>query len=535
MIKKKIIILNFMILIFFIGCQSKYHNVYNQSLDDLNLSIKESIYKNDMGALISAILIDNENSDLDLAIQYIKNDLKKQLDQNNFFKIVRNIINLNQIGGEFNQKKIINYFEEIINNEKNYYYQQSLKNYIERYLPNVYKKLKINNYNYSFINSYQDVKNNVAQIYHDKGFVFQNGQRFPNIEIGTGFYINETIIATNNHVIQTNKDSYSYIYIYKGNKKIKASVIFQDEKFDIALIKIPIVNKNFKYMKYNFNPSEGDTIISCSSGAGLEHSFSKGIISNLSRDVLALTTVYQSDAAINPGSSGGPVLDQKFNLLGISFAGLPNFENINFIIPIEAFDNILLYSKFNKIVDRSFLGLALDENLRIFGSLNIIINKKNNMNFNNGTNLYINNINSYKTKSLDRFKKYVMFLPNNTIIKAVISGKNKKYQYNLKTKYRYTDMTKYIVENCSTFEYYKYFLYLITEKYSNHLRIKKILLPKIFDGINPQIGDGIKILKLEYNKYYKMYIMKIEFIFYSKGNVKSIYYIGLNKDLKLIL
>ena len=137
----------------------------------------------------------------------------------------------------------------------------------------------------------------------------------PESSSGTGFYINEIgHIVTNFHVIEGCK------YIYKDEELLK--VIARDQINDLAILKG--TNKNKKYLLFEKElPKKGEEVLVSGypfgKDFGDESKLTEGIISAL-QGMGNDYTRFQIDAAIQPGNSGGPVLNKKGNVIGVAVA-----------------------------------------------------------------------------------------------------------------------------------------------------------------------------------------------------------------------
>ena len=81
--------------------------------------------------------------------------------------------------------------------------------------------------------------------------------------------------------------------------------------------------------------SVGDKISAIGTPIGLEGTLTSGIISSIGRKMTTLGNVFQIDAAVNSGNSGGPLIDEKYKVQAIVFAGMLQFQGLNFAIPVE--------------------------------------------------------------------------------------------------------------------------------------------------------------------------------------------------------
>lgn len=165
------------------------------------------------------------------------------------------------------------------------------------------------------------------------------------VAAGTGFIISANgLILTNKHVVDI--DGANYTVILNDGRKFPAQILMRDPGQDIAIVKI---NAN-DLPSLNLGNSDsimiGETGIAIGNALGqFSNTVSKGIVSGLSRTIMAtggsggaeqLTKVIQTDAAINLGNSGGPLLNLSGQVIGINTAIVQGAQNIGFAIPINA-------------------------------------------------------------------------------------------------------------------------------------------------------------------------------------------------------
>ncbi len=160
---------------------------------------------------------------------------------------------------------------------------------------------------------------------------------------GTGFIFTEDgFILTNRHIVYDQDAKYEVI-MHTG-EKYDAKVIAIDPMQDLAVLKIE--GENFPTIKIGDSDSIllGQTAIAIGNALGeLENTISVGVISGLGRQVSAtgahgieiLSDVIQTDAAINFGNSGGPLLNLKGEVVGVNTAIAMRAEGIGFAIPIN--------------------------------------------------------------------------------------------------------------------------------------------------------------------------------------------------------
>lgn len=186
-------------------------------------------------------------------------------------------------------------------------------------------------------------------VWVDLGFKVEGGAGYANKVLGSGFFIDSNgHIITNHHVIENMVDpeyeGYSRLYITLADdpeQRIPAKVVGYDKMLDLALIKTEITPPYVFSLGSSEDLEVGDKIYAIGSPIGLDKTLTSGIISAKERPLLATTNVLQIDAAINSGNSGGPLIAPDGNVQGIVFAGMLDFEGLNFAIPVEFLEKIL--------------------------------------------------------------------------------------------------------------------------------------------------------------------------------------------------
>lgn len=184
------------------------------------------------------------------------------------------------------------------------------------------------------------------------------------IALGSGFIINEDgYILTNNHVIKDADEIKVKLY---DEVEYQAKVLGYDPETDIALIKID-ANKKLPFASLG-NSSElkiGSWVVAIGNPYGHNHTVTQGIVSAKGR-VLPEVSVYndfiQTDASINQGNSGGPLIDITGKVVGINTAIDPRGQGLGFSIPIDEAKKIIpsLVKGKTVIHDSGWLGVGLE-------------------------------------------------------------------------------------------------------------------------------------------------------------------------------
>ncbi len=191
----------------------------------------------------------------------------------------------------------------------------------------------------------------ISEIY-DKispAIVSIDSQLSDGISCGTGCIIDEDgTILTSAHVLDGGSD---IIVTMNSGEDYKAKVIKRfGEKKDVALIKISVTQKLTTVKLGNSeNLKVGDSVLAIGNPFGFTGTLTKGIISRIDYSKNRI----QTDAAINPGSSGGPLLNMKGEIIGINQA-IYNPDNnisnigIGFAIPVNTVREYLVSNDFEK-------------------------------------------------------------------------------------------------------------------------------------------------------------------------------------------
>mgnify|MGYP001024350336 CR=1 FL=1 len=195
-------------------------------------------------------------------------------------------------------------------------------------------------------------------------------ERGPVRGIGSGFIIDsdEGLILTNAHVILDPRSK--IIVTLHGGEKIPAVLVGLDEEYDVALLKLSIKPRNKPKevrLGSSSNLEVGRRVLAIGNPFGLDWTMTSGIVSALNRTVKSAKgyiRMIQSDAAINPGSSGGPLLDLTGSVVGINtqiVSETGNFAGVSFAIPIDEVKEILPDLKRFGRVKRPFFGWVLQD------------------------------------------------------------------------------------------------------------------------------------------------------------------------------
>lgn len=180
-------------------------------------------------------------------------------------------------------------------------------------------------------------------VYVDKGIKVERGVGYTDGVLGSGFFISKNgYIITNHHVISDCVDpeyeGFARLYIRLADDsetRIPAKIIGYDKSVDLALLKTEVDAPYVFNLGSSTDLDVGDKVYAIGSPLGLERTITSGIISSKDRDLFSTGKVFQIDAAVNSGNSGGPLVDENGNVQAVVFAGVPLYQGLNFAIPVE--------------------------------------------------------------------------------------------------------------------------------------------------------------------------------------------------------
>lgn len=161
---------------------------------------------------------------------------------------------------------------------------------------------------------------------------------------GTGFIVSEDgLVVTNKHVVED--ENAEYTFLTNDEKKFPAKVLARHPSDDVAILRIE--GKNFPTLDLGDSDSiqMGQSVIAIGNALGeFRNTVSTGVVSGLSRSIVAqgalggterLNNIIQTDAAINSGNSGGPLLNLEGKVIGINTAVAQGAQNVGFAIPVN--------------------------------------------------------------------------------------------------------------------------------------------------------------------------------------------------------
>ncbi len=178
---------------------------------------------------------------------------------------------------------------------------------------------------------------------------------------GSGFVISrDGLVVTNYHVVE----GASEVKVHLGDRDFTAEVKGTDPATDIALLKID-AGHDLRYLELGDSESArvGDWVMVIGNPLNLDKTVTTGVISAKGRNIgisnSSFENFIQTDAAINFGNSGGPLIDMQGRVIGIATAINYGAENIGFAVPVSTLKQILPQLRDKGTVTRGYLGVNI--------------------------------------------------------------------------------------------------------------------------------------------------------------------------------
>ena len=181
---------------------------------------------------------------------------------------------------------------------------------------------------------------------------------------GTGFlFSSDGYLFTNNHVIKKAKQLRAVLY---DGSVHNAILIGEDRYTDLAILKIDAVDYTPALLGDSDNLSIGQLVIAIGNPLGFQHTVTAGVISALGRTLagengVSMDSMIQTDASLNPGNSGGPLINADGEVIGVNTATIRGAQGLCFAISINTAKSVanqlIRYGK----VKRAYIGASLQQ------------------------------------------------------------------------------------------------------------------------------------------------------------------------------
>jgi serine protease Do len=201
----------------------------------------------------------------------------------------------------------------------------------------------------------QSTKAVVSVVRKETYFDPYQGPQTSEDSIGTGFIIDgkKGTVLTNKHVVDDDGATYSVV-LGEGDETYDVVKVYKDPVNDFAILQINNGDKELPQLSLGDSDKlkAGQTVVAIGNALGqFGNSVTKGVVSGVGRGIVAsagpfgqdesIENVIQTDAALNPGNSGGPLLNLAGQVIGINVAVTQGAENIGFSLPINTLKPII--------------------------------------------------------------------------------------------------------------------------------------------------------------------------------------------------
>jgi S1-C subfamily serine protease len=151
-------------------------------------------------------------------------------------------------------------------------------------------------------------------------------------QLGAGFFVTSELVVTNAHVLCPG-DSNVSVTLSNG-RTVQGRVLQTDRWLDIGLVSVPGAAASPLPLGDASDLERGESVVMMGSPRGMDFTFSQGIVSHPNRIVMGVSYV-QIDAAVNPGNSGGPLLDRAGRAVGIVSMMVTSASNLGLALPVN--------------------------------------------------------------------------------------------------------------------------------------------------------------------------------------------------------
>jgi S1-C subfamily serine protease len=179
---------------------------------------------------------------------------------------------------------------------------------------------------------------------------------------GSGFFFSsDGLLFTNSHVITKGEE---YRVTLHDGTETKGTLVGDDPDSDVAILKVT-ANGYYPAKLGDTNDLQiGQLVIAIGNPLGFQHTITTGVVSALGRTLRTQTgrlidNVIQTDAALNPGNSGGPLIDWEGKVVGVNTATIMGAQNLCFAISINTAQNIAEQLLRFGQVKRAYLGILM--------------------------------------------------------------------------------------------------------------------------------------------------------------------------------
>ena len=219
----------------------------------------------------------------------------------------------------------------------------------------------LDDYSRAVTRAVEIVAPSVVSIEVSKQGAERRGRYDPSAAAGSGFvFADDGLILTNSHVVE---GSSSVKVALPDGRDCSADIVGQDPDTDIAVLRITASD----LVPVTFGDSRtlrpGQLVVAIGNPYGFHHTVTAGVVSALGRSLRSrsgrlIEQVIQTDAALNPGNSGGPLVTSAGTVVAVNTAIIAGGQGLSFAVPISTVTAVLPALLRDGRVRRGYLGLA---------------------------------------------------------------------------------------------------------------------------------------------------------------------------------
>jgi S1-C subfamily serine protease len=180
---------------------------------------------------------------------------------------------------------------------------------------------------------------------------------------GTGsalIFTPDGFVVTNAHVVG---NASGVELVLADGRSLPAAVLARDQATDLAVLRASGHDLPWRMLGDSRDLRPGQVVIAIGSPYGFQHTVTAGVVSALGRSLRSTTgrliePLIQTDAALNPGNSGGPLVSSRGEVVGINTAAILGVQGISFAIPVNTARHVVSWLLREGRVRRSVLGLS---------------------------------------------------------------------------------------------------------------------------------------------------------------------------------